>query len=67
MSQAWSSIAHLQAWCELLTTPDPPDLHRRCVVRLDGSDWDRLLEHLDAALIRAKLVEKQAQSRETRH
>jgi hypothetical protein len=70
MSQPESSIARRQAWCELLTTPDPADLHRGSVVRLDHSDRYRLLEHLAvAAFIRARFVEIQARhlSRETNH
>jgi hypothetical protein len=70
MSQLEFSIARRQAFCELLITPDPPDLHRGFVMRLEGKpDRHRLLEHLAAAFVRAKLIEIQAlqQSRETSH
>ena len=70
MSQLEFSIAHRQAFCELLITPDPPDLHRGLVMRLEGkSDRHRLLEHLAAAFVHAKLIEIQArpQSREISH
>ena len=63
MSQNATDIARRQALCELLTTPDPPDLHRGFVLRLEGKpDRHRLLEQLAAAFVRAKLLEISARS-----
>jgi hypothetical protein len=55
-----SDIARRQALYELLTTPDPPDLHRGFVLRLEGKpDRHQLLQHLAAAFVRSKLLEIQ--------
>jgi hypothetical protein len=63
MSQTPSDIARRQALYELLTTPDPPDLHRGFVLRLEGKpDRHQLLEQLAAAFVRAKLTEIQARN-----
>ena len=64
MSRLVSDIARRQALYELLITPDPPDLHRGFVLRLEGKpDRHRLLQQLADAFVRAKLVEIQARGR----
>ena len=61
MSQLASDISRRQALYELLTTPDPPDLHRGFVLRLEGKpDRHQLLQQLADAFVRAKLMEIQA-------
>lgn len=59
-----TDIARRQALCELLMTPDPPDLHRGFVMKLEGKpDRHQLLQHLAAAYVRAKLLEIQTRGR----
>jgi len=46
------------ALCELLTTPDPPDLHRGHVARLEGKpDRHQIVPRLAAAFVQSKLLE----------
>jgi hypothetical protein len=46
------------ALCELLTTPDPPDLHRGHVPRLEGKpDRHQIVPRLAAAFVQSKLLE----------
>jgi hypothetical protein len=53
-----SDIARRLAFHELLAKPDPPELHRGNVVRLEGKpDRHALLPTLAAAFVREKLLE----------
>lgn len=53
-----SDIARRLAFHELLAKPDPPELHRGSVVRLEGKpDRHELLATLAAAFVREKLME----------
>ncbi len=53
-----SDIARRLAFHELLAKPDPPELHRGNVVRLEGKpDRLELLPSLAAAFIREKVTE----------
>jgi hypothetical protein len=70
MSPLEFTIARRRAMYELLTTPDPPNLQRGFVMRLEGKpDRYRLVDHLAAASVRAKLIEIHAlhQGRHTSH
>ena len=63
MSQTATDIARRQALCELLMTPDPPDLHRGFVMRLEGKpDRHQLLQQLAAAYVRVRLLEMQTRT-----
>jgi hypothetical protein len=53
-----ADIERRQAIYELLAQPDPPDLHRGFTKRLEGKpDRHRLLPHLAATFVQAKLLE----------
>jgi hypothetical protein len=53
-----SDIARRLALYELLTTPDPPDMHRGHVPRLEGKpDRHQLVPRLAAAFVQSKLLE----------
>jgi hypothetical protein len=55
-----SSITRRLALYELLEKPDPPDLHRGFVMRLEGKpDRHALLPQLAAAFVRSKMLEIQ--------
>jgi hypothetical protein len=57
-SSVESNIARRLALYELLTTPDPPDLHRGHVQTLEGKpDRHQLVPRLAAAFVQAKLLE----------
>lgn len=53
-----SDIARRLAFHQLLAKPDPPELHRGNVARLEGKpDRHELLPSLAAAFVREKLME----------
>ncbi len=53
-----SNLVRRQALYELLATPDPPDLHRGFVRRLDGKpDRHAQLPMLAARFVQARLLE----------
>jgi len=52
-----SDIARRLAFHELLAKPDPPELHRGNIIRLEGKpDRYELLATLAAAFVREKLM-----------
>jgi hypothetical protein len=53
-----SDMERRQALYELLARPDPPELRRGFTLRLEGKpDRHRLLPHLAATFVQAKLLE----------
>jgi hypothetical protein len=53
-----TDLARRHALYELLTMPDPPDIHRGHILRFAGKpERHRLLPYLAAAFVQAKLLE----------
>lgn len=59
-----TDIMRRRALEQLLSLPDPPDIHRGNIARLEGKpDRHDLLPMLAAAFVRQKLMELRSRSR----